>query len=778
MTLAGFAEGAAAVLGELASAVPFPMWLVSRKSGDDYVILVAHDRQYGLLEGDVLPWDATLCARVLDGAAPPACGDISGVPALREAAADLRMDVGAFITVPLRTSCGDLLGTLCGADPQRLQGPLDAELEHVSRAGRVLEVLLEQQLCLDQATRRSAAWEEAASSDPLTGLGSRRRWESMLPRVDAQCAALGSRAAVLVLDLDGLKDVNDLLGHAAGDGLLRATGDVLRRQLRDADVVARTGGDEFAAVLVEVDEPAAHAAAERVRDALAAVDIDVSVGVCVRTPEMTLAKAWQLADSAMYVDKYARATAVATGRAARGRGHRGAWVPTESAVARQESVEALLRDLRQTLGMQVAFVSRFSDGRRVIESVDASCPIPFRAGDSHASEETYCQAIVDGRLPQAIPDTAANPLTAGLAVTTELAIGSYVGVPILMSDATVYGTLCAYADEARSVDERDTALLQLVARTIGLQLSVGLEGRQEALNIRERIADVLTNGQVSSVYQPIVDLASGRTVGVEALARFPVAHGRRPDQWFTDAVEVGEGTALELAAARSATAALDQLPAHVSLAVNVSAAVAMTPEFGEWLVSTPLDRMILELTEHEQVEDYEALNAVLQPARRRGLRLAVDDAGAGYASMRHWLLLKPDVLKLDISLVRDVDADAVKRALCSAIITFAHTTGMRVVSEGIETPAELATVQGLGADYAQGYLLQRPVPLAELALEPQDAVTAQTPEQLLPLMQELYHSGCSPATIAARLNGLGGRRQGGIRWHPTSVLKALQPATR
>jgi EAL domain-containing protein (putative c-di-GMP-specific phosphodiesterase class I) len=133
-------------------------------------------------------------------------------------------------------------------------------------------------------------------------------------------------------------------------------------------------------------------------------------------------------------------------------------------------------------------------------------------------------------------------------------------------------------------------------------------------------------------------------------------------------------------------------------------------------MSAPLDRLVLELTEHEQVEDYEALNAALLPARRRGLRLAVDDAGAGYASMRHWLLLKPDLLKLDLSLVRDVDSDAAKRALCLAIITFAHTTGMQVVAEGIETRRELATIRALGADYAQGYLLQRPAPLDELDL--------------------------------------------------------------
>jgi EAL domain-containing protein (putative c-di-GMP-specific phosphodiesterase class I) len=441
-------------------------------------------------------------------------------------------------------------------------------------------------------------------------------------------------------------------------------------------------------------------------------------------------------------------------------------------------VAALLREVRHALDLPVAFVSRFADGRRVIETVDSTCPVPFRAGDSHPSQETYCQAIVDGRLPQAIPDTAAHPLTAGLAVTKELGIGSYIGVPILMSDASVYGTLCAYAEDARPVDERDTALLHLVARTIGLQLSVGMEGRQQATSMLGRIEEVLSGDLLASAYQPIVDLVSGCTVAVEGLARFPEAYDRRPDQWFADAVEVGASTALELAAAAKATEGLQHLPAGVSLSVNVSAAVATTPEFLGWLMSAPLDRLILELTEHEQVEDYETLNAALLPARQRGMRLAVDDAGAGYASMRHWLLLKPDLLKLDISLVRDIDSDPSKRALCHAIITFAHATGMRVIAEGIETQGELAAVRALGADYGQGYLLQRAAPLDQLRLEAPaaDPRLEAVGEDLLRTMREFALAGCSPATIAARLNRLGERRPDGVRWHRISVLRALECA--
>ncbi len=356
-------------------------------------------------------------------------------------------------------------------------------------------------------------------------------------------------------------------------------------------------------------------------------------------------------------------------------------------------VDDLLREAREALGMPIAFVSRFLDGRRVIEAVDATCPVPFGPGDSHAAEDTYCQRIVDGVLPQAIPESAANPVTAALPVTAELEIGSYVGVPIILFDGSVYTTLCAYSDQARPVDERDSAILSLVARSVAQHLSSEVAEYAEHAVIRARLTDVIDKGLLRSVYQPIVDASTGSAVSVEALTRFDGPFRLRPDEWFADAARVGEAATLEIAAIRCALNGLASLPDSVALSINVSAAVLLDPLFAEWLAVAPVERLILELTEHEAVSDYAALNAALSAARARGLRLAVDDAGAGYASMRHPLLLQPDVLKLDISLVRDLDTDSGKRALCGAIITFARSLGARVVAEGVETAAELAAAR-------------------------------------------------------------------------------------
>lgn len=439
----------------------------------------------------------------------------------------------------------------------------------------------------------------------------------------------------------------------------------------------------------------------------------------------------------------------------------------------------LIREAREALGMPIAFVSRFLDGRRFIEAVDATCPVPFSPGDSHAAEDTYCQRIVDGVLPQAIPDSAANPAAAALPMTAELEIGSYVGVPIMLSDGSVYGTLCAYSDEARPVDERDSAILSLVARSIARHLSSEVVEYAKHAGIRERLADVIDNGLLRSVYQPIVDASTGSAVSVEALTRFDGDFGLRPDEWFADAALVGEAAVLEVAAIRCAVDGLGSLPEHVALSINVSAAVVLDPMFAEWLAAAPVARLILELTEHEAVSDYPALNAALSEARVRGLRLAVDDAGAGYASMRHTLLLQPDVLKLDISLIRDLDTDSGKRALCGAIITFARSLGARVVAEGVETASELAAVRRLGVDYVQGYHFAPPAPLAEVRFcgYGQDGRHPRRESDVAPetvlMIRELSHAGASPATIAARLNQTGEPTPRGVRWHGSAVIQIL-----
>jgi EAL domain-containing protein (putative c-di-GMP-specific phosphodiesterase class I) len=117
------------------------------------------------------------------------------------------------------------------------------------------------------------------------------------------------------------------------------------------------------------------------------------------------------------------------------------------------------------------------------------------------------------------------------------------------------------------------------------------------------------------------------------------------------------GTALELAAIRAALGALASLPAPLHLAINASVETVLSGEFPSAVRGLPLERIVLEITEHSEVENYERLLSVLRPRRQGGLRLAVDDAGAGYSSLRHILNLQPDFIKLDMHLIRHIDLD-------------------------------------------------------------------------------------------------------------------------
>lgn len=234
---------------------------------------------------------------------------------------------------------------------------------------------------------------------------------------------------------------------------------------------------------------------------------------------------------------------------------------------------------------------------------------------------------------------------------------------------------------------------------------------QEARKQQERIdrmRSVMADGAVWMLFQPIVDLQTGIPTGAEALARFAAAPYRGPQAWFAEATALGLTHELEIHAIRQALAAARVLPKRLTVAVNLSPSTLFTPELTHLIASFDPARLVLELTEHARVDDYDALHAALRPLRMAGTRLAVDDAGAGYASLSHILRLEPDIIKLDIAMTRGIDEDSKKRALAAAMITFAGELGATIVAEGIETTGELRTLRRLGVPLGQGLRLARP----------------------------------------------------------------------
>ncbi len=165
---------------------------------------------------------------------------------------------------------------------------------------------------------------------------------------------------------------------------------------------------------------------------------------------------------------------------------------------------------------------------------------------------------------------------------------------------------------------------------------------------------------------------------------------------------------LDLLAIRSALTQIDKVPAGARLSLNTSPATLCTPQFLDAIAGVPGDRFAIEITEHAPVEDYAQLRAALGSLRSRGAQLMVDDAGAGFSSFRHILDLRPDVIKLDLSLTRDIDTDPLRRALAASLLAFADEIGATIVAEGIETFGELSALRVLGVQHGQGFLLARP----------------------------------------------------------------------
>jgi EAL domain-containing protein (putative c-di-GMP-specific phosphodiesterase class I)/CheY-like chemotaxis protein len=244
------------------------------------------------------------------------------------------------------------------------------------------------------------------------------------------------------------------------------------------------------------------------------------------------------------------------------------------------------------------------------------------------------------------------------------------------------------------------------------QLSVRrrAEDRRRTREGRVRKA-IESDGALGVVFQPICDLATGKTVGAEALARFHLPPSRPPDRWFAEAGEVGLRRELELTALDHALAHLTELPKGLFLSVNISPATLRGASLRRALSSVEARRVVIEVTEHMPVEDYDALNDAIDRVRALGVRLAIDDAGAGFASLRHILRLAPDFVKLDRTLIDDIERDRSHQALAAGLISFANKIDATIVAEGIERDAQLRALRELGVSRGQGFLLARPAPL-------------------------------------------------------------------
>jgi diguanylate cyclase len=298
-----FRDAVASMLDGLAAQTGLGTWMLLRLREDGRcAVLAVRDPAYGIEVDRVLAPDELPVRALLDGRGPRVAPDAAAVGAY--AGARLGGEpVGALAGVPVLAPDGSVFGCLVGVDPAPGRPELAAELPTIELLGRLLAVLLVQELERQELQRRFELAELDALTDPLTGVGNRRAWDRLLEAEEARCRRYGSVASLVAIDLDELKRVNDRDGHGAGDRLLLRTAQVIDSTRRAADVVARLGGDEFGVLAVECDEPAAKVLADRLRGALEAAGIRASVGHATRQPTGTLAEAWSAADADMYAHK-------------------------------------------------------------------------------------------------------------------------------------------------------------------------------------------------------------------------------------------------------------------------------------------------------------------------------------------------------------------------------------------------------------------------------------------------------------------------------------------
>jgi diguanylate cyclase len=298
-----FRDAVASMLDGLPAQTGLGTWMLLRVGEDGgCAVLAVRDPAYGIEPDQVLAEEELPVRALLEGRGPRVAPDTVAVPAYAGAAL-AGMPVGALAGVPVLAPDGSVFGCLVGADPAPGRPELAAELPTIELLGRLLAVLLVQELERQELQRRFELAELDALTDPLTGVGNRRAWDRLLEAEEARCRRYGSVASLVAIDLDELKRVNDREGHAAGDRLLLRTAQVIDSTRRAADVVARLGGDEFGVLAVECDEPAAKVLADRLRGALEAAGIRASVGHATRQPTGTLAQAWSAADADMYAHK-------------------------------------------------------------------------------------------------------------------------------------------------------------------------------------------------------------------------------------------------------------------------------------------------------------------------------------------------------------------------------------------------------------------------------------------------------------------------------------------
>lgn len=392
---------------------------------------------------------------------------------------------------------------------------------------------------------------------------------------------------------------------------------------------------------------------------------------------------------------------------------RTAIVASIARLERQDTIEAtaavIVDELMKLPGIDVAGVMACGDDAIEILAMTGPASFPARTGQwmpARRARHLLERSLGGPWAERWLADPAFGEYGSAL---TESGIKGQAYAPFY-SGGNLIGIVAIGATSQADADHlvADLPAVAEFAVTSSLLLAPMLLARRDTAAARRSILEIVAGRTFRTVFQPIVELESSRIVGFEALTRFD--DGRRPDFVFDAAARAGVGLNLEFATLEAAVYAARDLPGGTWLSLNASPSVVAAT--GLPAILALRDRpVVLEITEHVAIDDYGTLRSGIGRLGA-GLRVAVDDAGAGIANFSHLVELSPHFVKVDAGLIRDLDRDLARQAAVVGFVHFAARAGSEVIAEGIETEAERRTASDLGVTHGQGYLLARPAPAA------------------------------------------------------------------
>lgn len=298
-----FEKASKAVLSYLHKRLGFGLWMVTRTEGEEWIVLQSEDQGYNVKPGDVFKWTDSFCSEMVKGNGPCIAPNSDSIPVYKNAPIGQQVPIKAYIGYPLTKENGELFGTLCAIDPETQPESINNDLDLIEILARLLSSVLEQEMKQEEHLREKEKLEALALTDEMTSLYNKRAWDQFINNEEARCKRYGHPVSVLVIDLNDLKQTNDSLGHLEGDALIKKASAAIKQAVRDHDIVARIGGDEFGVLSIECNKYSAKKLKERIVKYLEDNHISAAVGLATRSHNLGLIQAFEEADQLMYDHK-------------------------------------------------------------------------------------------------------------------------------------------------------------------------------------------------------------------------------------------------------------------------------------------------------------------------------------------------------------------------------------------------------------------------------------------------------------------------------------------